>query len=552
MRPLASSLVVVLLAMCAPAVHAATDPASACTDAKAKAAGKKAGALLKAYGKNIKKSNPAKLAQDVSKAQSKLTKAFVKAEGKGGCATIADVATVEAKVDSLVADAVDEINPVCDCCAGAPSTLSFTTGVGSGICGQEQNFRCADDANAACATDDDCPVGPCNEVTGSGLPRDLDCGGLYTGGGGNTVPLPIQIPDQATYVMSVTSCVGDAVSLGATTASDTGTNRTCTEGKKCSGNNASCVLDSDCPASQTCQDRCFFGPPLPIPNANNVSTSVCSVNVIQNDAVGVVACNDGATTTSVPLAGKVFLAGDLLKAVTPPNVPGIQPCPLCVRQCVGGANDNFPCDDNADCASGICGGATECLGGLDSGDPCTPASSPLTASLPTSHDCSIDPLLDVTASIGGLPIAFAAITGTDVRSAVNNGANADRVFCGFCRDTTNGGSLCFEGDTSGFCPAAIPAATGLGVTCNDSADCTDGDTYETCSQRTAGAFSRAAATRLTLAGSTDGQCLDDFGPHDVTLAYLFCIPPTFDGIIDATGDLPGPGAASLVGTQQLQ
>jgi hypothetical protein len=551
MGTVASSLVVALLTLSAPEAYAGTDPAAACTDAKAKAAGKKASDLLKAFGKNLKKPDPAKLSSAISKAQSKLTKAFVKAEAKGGCATVADVATVEAKVDALVADATDEINPVCDCCAEGPSTLSFTTGVGSGVCGQAQNFRCADDENVACVTAADCPVGPCNEVIGFGLPRDLDCGGLYTGGGGNSVPLPIQIPDQATYVMSVTSCVGDAVSLGATTASDTGSNRTCTEGKKCSGNNASCVLDSDCPASQTCQDRCFFGPPLPIPNANQVNVSVCSVNVIQNDAVGVVACGDGDTTTSVPLAGKVFLTGDLLKAVTPPNVPGIQPCPLCVRQCVGGTDDNFPCSDNSDCDSGTCGGATECLGGLDSGDPCTPASSPLTASLPTSHDCTINPLLDVTASIGGLPIAFAAITGSDVRNAVDNDP-AERVFCGFCRDTTNGGSLCFEGDTSGACPAAIPAATGVGVACSGNADCTDADSYETCSQRTPGAFTRAAATRLTLTGSTDGQCLDDFGPHDATLAYLFCIPPTFDPTIDAAGDLPGPGAASLVGTQQLQ
>jgi hypothetical protein len=562
--------------------HAATDPAAACKDAKAKTAGKKAADLLKAFGKNLKKADPVKLTASVSKAQSKLTKGFDKAESKAGCASVADVGSIEAKVDAFAADAISEIDgsgPTCDCCAGSPATLSFTTGVGAGVCGQVQNFRCSNNTNGACADDTDCDfgacidppgicgddftvmcsgsgspcTGTCGEIIALNLPLDLDCGGLYTGGGSNTVPLPIQIPDQAQYVMNITSCAGNAVSLGAATAADTGSTRTCTEGKKCSGTNASCVLDADCPAAQTCEDRCFFGPPLPIPNANNVNVSVCSVNVIQNDAVGVVACSNGDTTTSVPLAGKVFLTGDLLDAVTPPNVPGIQPCPLCVRQCAGGTNDRFPCADNGECDSGTCGGAPQCLGGPDDGNACTPASSPLNEALPTSQDCGSDPLLDVTANIGGLPIDFAAITGTDVRNAVDNGTASARVFCGFCRDRFGGGSLCFEGATSGGCPAALPAATGIAVSCSSNADCmADADEYETCEQRNPGAFSEAAATRLTLDGSTDGQCLDDLATHDATLVYLFCIPPTFDATIDAAGDLPGPGAASLSGLQQLQ
>jgi hypothetical protein len=91
--------------------QAGTDPADACEAAKATAAGKKAAALLKAAGANLKKPDPAKLAASISKAQSKLTKAFSKAESKGGCPTTGDVGAIEAKVDAFADDAVEELDP---------------------------------------------------------------------------------------------------------------------------------------------------------------------------------------------------------------------------------------------------------------------------------------------------------------------------------------------------------------------------------------------------------------------------------------------------------
>jgi hypothetical protein len=59
--------------------QAAGDLAATCKEAKARTAGKKAFDLLKAFGKNGKKPDAAKLAGDVSKAQSKFTKGFGKA-----------------------------------------------------------------------------------------------------------------------------------------------------------------------------------------------------------------------------------------------------------------------------------------------------------------------------------------------------------------------------------------------------------------------------------------------------------------------------------------
>jgi len=91
-----------------------------CKETKAKAAGKKAFDLLKAFGKNTKKSNSAKLAQDTSKAQSKFTKEFTKAEANGQCLTSGDSEAIEVKVDAFVEDAMAEVS-------GLPTTTMTTS-----------------------------------------------------------------------------------------------------------------------------------------------------------------------------------------------------------------------------------------------------------------------------------------------------------------------------------------------------------------------------------------------------------------------------------------
>lgn len=134
----------ILLAMLAAAsAQAGVDPADSCKDAKAKAVGKKAADLLKAYGKNLKKSDSARLAAGVSKAQSKLTKAFVKAEGKGGCATTGDAAAMESKVAALSDFVLECMGPTCgnglraspeECDAGPPDGAGPSPDCAGGTC----------------------------------------------------------------------------------------------------------------------------------------------------------------------------------------------------------------------------------------------------------------------------------------------------------------------------------------------------------------------------------------------------------------------------------
>jgi hypothetical protein len=84
-------------------VQAGVDPFDVCKEKKAKATGKNAADLLKAYGKNEKKPNATKLSADISKAQSKFTKGFAKAEARS-CLTSGDADTIGPKVQAFLLD----------------------------------------------------------------------------------------------------------------------------------------------------------------------------------------------------------------------------------------------------------------------------------------------------------------------------------------------------------------------------------------------------------------------------------------------------------------
>jgi len=224
----------------------------------------------------------------------------------------------------------------------------------------------------------------------------------------------------------------------------------------------------------------------------------------------------------------IYLNGDLFKASTPPDIPGIQPCPLCDRLCEGADPDErIPCDNDSDCSGNstntTCGTSTECLGGPNDGDPCTPETSDSAAlgdsqnSYPTSQDCQNHESENITENIGGLPVDLVMTTGSKTMDAVDR-PGGKRNFCGFCRDVTGAGSNCFKGDNiKSGCPVSNPPADGNAVPCTSDAECAAaGDEYESCVQRSAGAFSEAAATRIEVNGSTDGGCLGTCSPTRVS------------------------------------
>jgi hypothetical protein len=214
---------------------------------------------------------------------------------------------------------------------------------------------------------------------------NLNCGGLYVGGGLNSVP-PAIIPDLGQSITNVTACNADtgALTLAGATSGQSGS-----------------VFNCSVPG-------CFFGAPLPITNPGSPPTSTCVINTVSTAASGTGNCITGDAQISIPLNSQIYLTGDLL-----PGTPGIQPCPLCTGgTCQGGPNDTLECE---------------------------PDTTALDPSYPTSHDCPPEPATD----IGGLPIGFNLTSGTTTRTAVASGTQA-RVFCGFCRDQSALGTGQFE------------------------------------------------------------------------------------------------------------
>ena len=248
--------------------------------------------------------------------------------------------------------------PSCSCCTGT-GRLAFTTGLPpSG-------------SNCGTIVDD----------TGANL-LNLACGGLYFGGAGVGVP-PSVIPDGATSFTNIASCNAGtgAITFSATTATDTGSNRTCT---------AAGVTNPEYPG----KPGCLFGPPLPIPNPNSPATSTCVVNRVTTSASGNGNCKDGSVALlNIPLGSDIYLTGP---------TDGVVPCPRCM------------------------GTPSTCTAGPNAGQPCTPVGTP-SATSPTSHDCPPA----ANAFIGTLPIPFMLSTGSQSKTSTDLPAQPF-VFCGFC------------------------------------------------------------------------------------------------------------------------
>jgi len=365
------------------------------------------------------------------------------------------------------------------------TTISSTTSTSlGGLC-------CNGDSFLNFTSDDS--SGDCGDIIDSGgmLVTNVECAGLYTGGGGNSVPLPYALPDQSSAVSAIASCAGDVATLGPATSGQTGTDKNCTEA------------------------GCFFGAPLPVPNPVSTPTSVCVMNTLSADISGTVNCATGATDIDAPLSSVLFLTGDTSNDPSS-TIAGIQPCPLCsAGACVGGSND---------------------MGA------CTPGTSALNPSFPTSIDCPPDPM----ANIGTLPVVFSltsgALTWSGTPATNDTGSTVSvqsRVFSGFCRDAD--GTLAFEGSTPATAKLCWENGAAVGTPC--------AGTFESCEQRNNGAFGPSGGANRTIVAIGNGMSIIG-GPAAGTLVSIFSIRPTFNATVDAAGDLPGPGVVALPGTAQ--
>jgi hypothetical protein len=349
----------------------------------------------------------------------------------------------------------------------------------SGCCGDASfhSFTVADSA------------GDCGDlVTTAGASSDLACSALYLGGPGTVAEVPATPPDLGRSISAITSCTGQAATLGPATSADTGSNRTCTD------------------------VGCLFGAPLAIATPVAPVVSTCLVTRLASPLAGTLDCASGAETQSLDLAAVVYLSGDF--AVDPfDTIPGAQPCPLCSGgTCIGGPNDGLACT----------------AGTTDLGD-----------GYPTSHDCPPDPML----AVGTLPLAFTLTTGTTSWTATaadnDDGTVPDQagVFSGYCRDAD---------ETATFANPAEPCWENggpVGPAC--------AGVFETCEQRTGGAFGPGGASNTTITVVGVPQAGIASGPAAGTLVGIFSVPPIFNVTFDSAYDLPGPGAVTLAGTGAL-
>ena len=371
-----------------------------------------------------------------------------------------------------------------------PESTTTTSTIGQQCC-NGQNFVSFSTVTAP---------GDCGDIIAAAgtVVANIECAGLYTGGGGNSVPLPFAVPDLGLAISAITDCDGQTAILGGSNSDETGSNRNCTS------------------------TGCLFGAPLAVPNSMTPPTSVCVLNTASAPLTGTAVCDTGVTEADLPLSSNIFLTGDRQA-----GVGGIQPCPLC--QTIGDPNSPL---------SGTC------AGGPNNGMACIAGTTAINASYPTSHDCPPDG----SDSIGSLPVAFSLKSGTiswtgtpATNDSGSTASNPTRVFSGFCAD------IALPGGTKAFKePAQQCWENGMAV----GAPCSVADSFESCEQRTQGAFGPNGGGNRTIVAIGSATSILA-GPAPGTLVSIFSIPPTFDATIDSAGDLPGPGAVALPGTATL-
>jgi hypothetical protein len=242
-------------------------------------------------------------------------------------------------------------------------------------------------------------------------------------------------------------------------------------------------------AGPDCTDvGCNFGTPLPIPNPSLPSLTTCVLNTWSAAASGTLDLASGASSTNVPLNSDVYLTGNLA-----------QPCPKCSAT----GSPSSP-------------GTGTCDRGPRAGMACT-----TTSSTGVTRDCP-------TGGVGSPATPCPGGPG-------NGGCAADACPC------TNGGGNCCDGSHVG------PIAVTLSPLTTGTASKTDPGGLLCTPQAHAGCFGSTACRTITENGSPAGA-VSPSTPAAATLASVFCISATGNGLVDASADLPGPGAVSLPGT----
>jgi len=157
---------------------------------------------------------------------------------------------------------------------------------------------------------------------------------------------------------------------------------------------------------------------------------------------------------------------------------------------------------------------------------------------------------------GGVPL-------TSTVTVTGNGPNpCPNCVASLCSaDSANSGAACTAVNGAGDSHECLPSGVGLapfGVNLTPIGTGTQTDTGPTfCAGQDAtapglnGCFGDPTCDYIEERGSAAAGIAIGGGTVSGTLASVFCIPATGNGLIDGAADLPGPGATSLPGTLEL-
>ncbi len=299
--------------------------------------------------------------------------------------------------------------------------------------------------------------------------------------------------DASNAVVKTLTCGGLNIGGGATTIQegptpDGATNRFMVS---CADVNSVCSLapyTTPPPVNSAAPDcsttGCNFGTPLEIPNPNLANLTVCVLNSFAAPASGTLSLVDGTSSTNVSLTSDNYITGNLA-----------QPCPRC-RADAGGTG-TIVSGSQAAPATGFCDR------GPRTGQACTS-----TNSIGLTRDCP-------TGGAGpGLPCGPSdkCIDGTHVGPI---SVDLTPLSTGTASKTDPAGNFCpGQGGTPG----------------------------------SPGCFAQPTCRTITETGKPAVGPITIGTPASATLASVFCIAATPNGLVNFAADLPGPGATSLPGT----
>ncbi len=164
---------------------------------------------------------------------------------------------------------------------------------------------------------------------------DLGLGCLYAG----TLP-PASIPAGSTSILDVVGISGSTLTLAGSEGNGpadctlgAGPDRHCLNGRPGTDGLGQCETDADCGGrSGMCNldARCYFGPPIPVPNA---ALSACTISAFLTEMCGAADLVSKQTTLATVLSSRLYITGDQTS-----------PCPRCVQgTCSAGKNVGRPC-----------------------------------------------------------------------------------------------------------------------------------------------------------------------------------------------------------------